>query len=186
MHTSAAKADRVIGQIRRSFRCRDPRTVKLLYTSLVRPHLEYANSIWNPYLHKDIDRLEKVQRRATKMGCLSHLSYGDRLKALGLTPLTERRLRGDLIQFFKLFKGIDNCNLNLTSAAHGKRSTRLTNTCFVKRELVKRSTPRHQFLPNRIATIWSSLPQSLVDSNTTTQFKSRLSTIDLSEKIKTN
>ena len=90
---AAAKANRVIGQIRRSFRCRDPKIVKLLYTSLVRPHIEYANSIWNPYFQKDIDRLERVQRRATKTGCLSHLSYQDRLKALKLTPLTERRLR---------------------------------------------------------------------------------------------
>jgi len=174
---AAAKANRVIGQIRRSFRCRDPNIVKLLYTSLVRPHIEYANSIWNPYFQKDIDRLERVQRRATKTGCLSHLSYQDRLKALKLTPLTERRLRGDLIEFFKLVKGIDSSNLTFSTIPGTKHSSRLSNSFFFKRELVKRSTPRHHFLTNRIATIWSSLPQYVVDSKSTNQFKNRLDNI---------
>jgi len=174
---AAAKANRVIGQIRRSFRCRDPRIVKLLYTSLVRPHIEYANSIWNPYFQKDIDRLERVQRRARKTGSLSHLSYEDRLKALKLTTLTERRLRGDLIQVFKLVKGIDSSNLIFANNFVSKHSNRLSNAFYFKRDLVKSSTPRHQFLTNRTATIWSSLPQRAVDSKTTNQFKNRLDII---------
>lgn len=61
------KANSVMGVIRGSFTCMDRTTFKLLYTSLVRPHLEYANQVWNPYLKKHIDLIENVKRRATKL-----------------------------------------------------------------------------------------------------------------------
>ena len=60
------KANSIMGVIRRTFEFLDIKTFRLLYTSLVRPHIEYANQVWNPYLKKHIDMLENVQRRATK------------------------------------------------------------------------------------------------------------------------
>ena len=57
------KANSVVGAIRRSFEYLDKDTLKKLYTALVRPHLEYANAVWNPYKKKDITTLENVQRR---------------------------------------------------------------------------------------------------------------------------
>jgi len=80
---------------------------------LVRPKLEYCIQAWRPYLKKDIDLLEKVQRRATKpMTSDKSLSYTDRLQKFGLTTLETRRLRGDLIEVFKMFKSFDNVTLN--------------------------------------------------------------------------
>ena len=62
---------------------------------------------------KDIDLLEKVQRRATRlMTSDKSLSYSDWLQKFGLTTLETRRLRGDLIEVFKMFKGFDNIKLN--------------------------------------------------------------------------
>ena len=61
------QANSVIGTIKRSFSCLDKTMFRTLYVSLVRPHLEYASEIWNPYLIGDIQTLEKVQRRATKL-----------------------------------------------------------------------------------------------------------------------
>jgi len=55
-------------------------SVKLLFTALVRPHLEYGNVIWHPIYKKDIDLLERVQRRATGLG---NLSYEERLIGVG-------------------------------------------------------------------------------------------------------
>ena len=72
--------------------------IDILYKSNIRPHLEYANVIWCPYLKVDIERLEKIQRKVTKIPLeLKDLSYKERLKYLGLTSLDLRRQRGDLI-----------------------------------------------------------------------------------------
>jgi ribonuclease P/MRP protein subunit RPP40 len=80
-----------------------------LYKGLIRPHLEYCVQAWIPYLRKYIDLIEGVQRRATKLiKSLQDETYEHRLKKLYLTSKETRRLRGDLIEVFKMFKGTDN------------------------------------------------------------------------------
>ena len=65
---------------------------------MVRPHLEYAFQVWSPFRVGDISRLEKVQKRVTKIPTiLKNIDYLDRLEALNLTTLEKRRTRGDLI-----------------------------------------------------------------------------------------
>ena len=92
------KANRVLGIVKKTFKTKNQNVLKKLYTSLVRPHLEYASQVWHPFLRKDIARLESVQRRATKIICSDkNLDYQSRLEQLQLTTLEERRIRGDLI-----------------------------------------------------------------------------------------
>lgn len=89
--------------MRISFEVVDIPTFKKLYTALVRPHLEYAHAIWSPHLMKDIELVENVQRRARKMiPELSKLSYEERLQKLNLPTLSYRRVRGDMIEVYKL------------------------------------------------------------------------------------
>ena len=103
------KAQKLLGYIKRQFRTRNKETILTLYNALVRPHLEYAVQFWSPSLRKDIERLEAVQARATKLiPSIRHLGYVGRLERLNLYSLEKRRLRGQLIETFKMLKGINN------------------------------------------------------------------------------
>ena len=103
---AASKAMQALGLIKRNFSQLDKHSFLVMYNTYVRPHLEYCAQAWNPYLKKDITCLEKVQRRATKLVKeVKHLKYEDRLRALQLFSLKYRRLRGTLIETYKILTG---------------------------------------------------------------------------------
>ena len=78
-----------------------------LCKALVRPHLEYCSEVWSPYYKKDKEHLEKVQHRLTRIiPGLKNMTYEERLRKLGLWTLEERRNGTDLIETFKLIKGM--------------------------------------------------------------------------------
>ena len=64
---SVNKANRILGMLSRTFESKEVDIWKQLYTSMVRPHLEYAFQVWSPILEGYISKLEKIQRRATKI-----------------------------------------------------------------------------------------------------------------------
>ena len=105
-------ANRIFGMINRNFTDKSQSTSISSYKSLVRPHLEYCCSVWNPHFRKDIELIEGVQRRATKLvKDVEHLHYNDRLdrlEHLGLMCLHTRRIRSDLIDMYKIINGIYN------------------------------------------------------------------------------
>ena len=85
-----------------------------LYKAIVIPHLEYCIQACNPHLRKDIDMLEKIQRRTTKLiPGLRDRRYEERLKECGLTTLETRRLRWDLIEVFNICNGYENIDYNI-------------------------------------------------------------------------
>ena len=104
------KATKILGILKRTFLFLNKKTF-LLYRSLIRPHLEYANVIWYPkYKYQSIS-VERVQRRATKLLMETrHKTYTQRLEYLDLSSLWHRRLRGDMIQVFKIINGLDGIN----------------------------------------------------------------------------
>ena len=85
---AASKGNQVLGMIRRNITYKEKSLIVPLYKAIVRPHLEYCIQSWNPHIRKDIDMLENIQRRATKLiPGLRDLSYDERLKECGLTTL---------------------------------------------------------------------------------------------------
>ena len=105
------KAFQMLGIINRNFTDIDELTFLMLYKTMVRSHLEYAGSVWNPYKINQIKSLEKVQKRATKLvKFCKTLPYKERLRHLKLPTLKFRRLRGDMIEVFKILNGYyDDC-----------------------------------------------------------------------------
>ena len=132
---AAAKGDQILGLIRRNTGYKEKELIIPLCKTIVRPHLEYCVQAWRPYRKKDIDILERVQRRATKMiQKLRNISYEIYLKECGLTTLETRRLRGDQIEVFKILNAYKNIDRNIFFSVQEERRTRGHGITLAKKQ----------------------------------------------------
>ena len=116
----------MLGQIARAFHFRDRHVFVQLYTTYVRPHLEFAVQAWSPLTVADKAVLEQVQKRAIRMiSGLRSREYEDRLAELGLTTLEERRHQADMAMTYRIVTQKDDVDAAewFTMAAQAARVT---------------------------------------------------------------
>ena len=164
------KANGMLAFIAKGMEYKNREVLLQLYRVLVRPHLEYCVQFWCPYLRKDILALEAVQRRFTRLiPGMGGLMYDQRLRRLGLYSLEFRRMRGDLIETYKIVKGLDRVDAGRMFPMMGETGTKGHNLKI--RGCRSRTEMRRNFFTQRVVGLWNLLPQRAVEATTLNKFK---------------
>ena len=172
---AGSKGNQILGLIRRNIPYKGKKLIIPLYKAIVRPHLEYCIQAWRPYRKKDIDTLERIQRRATKMiPELRDLSYEERLKECGLTTLETRRLRGDQIEVIKILNGYENIDRNMFFSLKKDSRTRGHEVKLVK-DQCRLDIRKHSF-SQRTINEWNKLSTDCVTASSVNMFKNKVDT----------
>ena len=169
--TIVKKASYLNYKILKNFTYRDPSILVPLFKTLVRPILEYGNSVWSNGLKKYRNLVENVQRKLTKhIAGLQEISYEDRLKLIKLPSLEYRLLRGDMIQVFKIANNYYD-PITTHSIFKFSSNSRLRGHNF---KILKKSINKSKysnFFTNRVVNTWNNLPYSVVNAKSINEFK---------------
>ena len=177
INMSIKSANRAIAWISRNVIVRDVDILRNIYKTLIRPKLESCVQLWNPAAcHGNwslILELESIQRRFTRLANdIGTLPYSERLEAFRLTTLGERRIRGDLIETYKMVNGIVDYGKNVFKVSRsGSNIVSKVNTSCSDKAILKL---RSSFLPERVRNYWNKLPMYVKNSINVNIFKSNL------------
>lgn len=168
-----SKANQVLGMIRRFISYKSPEILLPLYKTLVRPLVEYCTPAWSPHYNKDKCLLEKIQHRFTRMiPGFAKLSYSTRLDKLHLWSLEERRNRADLIELFKIQKGLSGISVH--DMFEPDTTGRTRGHSLKLRKHYCRLDLRKHFFSERVISKWNSLDEDTVAATSVNAFKTRL------------
>ena len=170
---AVSKANQMVGMIKRSFTYLDKEIFLKLYKALVRPHVEYGNLIWHPYLKRQSVAIEKVQRRSTRIlkECKG-MTYEERLRYLELPSLKHRRIRNDMIETFKIFHQYNHVDFdNFFTMSTIDKTRNQEGKLFLSRS---NTNIRKNFFSNRVVHHWNKLPQNIKYAPNLNTFKNLL------------
>ena len=172
------KANSMLGFLRRNLRVNSEQTKGPAYCSMVRPLLEYCSTIWSPYTHEYVHKLEMVQRRAARYATNRYhntSSVTSMLDHLDWESLVARRTKHRLIMFFKIVHGL----VDITSDAYlTPASTRTRSHHSLKFWQIPISSDyyKHSFFPKTVC-LWNSLPAAVAEAPQLVPFKRELTKI---------
>ena len=162
----------LLTNMRVAFNYMDEEMLRELIVSMIRPRLEYAAVVWSPHLKKHINKLERVQRMATKMiPDLRELTYAERLEKLQLPTLYERRERGDQIAMFRNVKGLEKLDRQDLFVLDDGRTR--GHEYKLRKSRCLNDHKKFSF-PNRSINIWNDLEEEVVNAKSINMFKNRL------------
>ncbi len=157
---------------------------RALFVTLVRPHLEYANQVWCTYKKKDVEAIEAVQRRATKLvPTLKNLAYPERLRKLELPTLAYRRARGDMVETFKVMNCVYDRSVSEGLFMKQDESVTRGHEKKIFKQRPRLDIRKHSFC-NRVVNSWNSLPNSVVNATSVLDFERRLDRVWKNQKLK--
>ena len=179
------KAHRCANLILRCFQSRNRDSLLAGFKAYVRSTVEYNSVVWSPHLIKDIEAVEKVQRRFTKrLPGLSNLTYCQRLTKLNIDSLELRRIRADLIFMYKIVFGILDSDCEQFVVLRKDDNTRGHH--FKLYLPISKHNARYNFFSHRTARIWNRLPLETGDFNSLPRFKKCLNSSMLVPFCKVN
>ena len=166
-------ANKLLGIMRRGFTFLTKTTFSLIYKGIIRPIIEYASTVYSPILMQDINKLESIQRRATKMVIgMADKSYEERLKYLDLPTLRYRRLRGDMINVYKYLHGL--YWVDAEKLLPLSKDTRTRGHQYKLKSINCNTRFRLHFFTQRIVNKWNNLSNKTVTATSVNSFKNRI------------
>ena len=162
------KANGSLNFLNRNFKTCNTKTKEKLYTTYVRPSLEFSSSVWDPHTDINIGQLERVQRRAARF-VTGNYSRDESVTAMmrdrGWTPLTERRARAKMTTAFKATHHMVDIPFDLPLAHSNTRSSQNFYLPFARTDVYKFS-----FYLNAIRR-WNALPLFIRESSSLSEFQ---------------
>ena len=170
----ASKANRILGLIKRTCRgLKDVPTLRTLYLALVRSQLEFCSVVWSPYQACNIMKLERIQRRATKLILKTTDEYQQRREKLNLLSLEQRRFLFDVLFLYKALNGhidVDLSNYVQFFKESDHYMLRRKDDYTLKKNYARTNIFKHSYF-NRIVDMWNSLPHSVRRAHSVEIFK---------------